>query len=156
MRALFRYFAPLTAVALLAAPSAASAASSGALDPAFGTAGKTTLDLGSDELATAAVTQPDGKLVVAGKGPTGLPDVAVARYNPDGTLDTTLDGDGVQTISFGRTDIAQAVAVQPDGKIVVAGQTNFTTTSANPNDFAIARLTPDGALDPTFDGDGKL
>ena len=80
-------------------------------------------------------------------------DFAVARYNPDGSPDTTFDIDGKTTFSFGSLDDrANSVAIQSDGKIVVAGQTE---TSSN-EDFAMARINTDGSLDSTFDTDGKV
>jgi uncharacterized delta-60 repeat protein len=72
---------------------------------------------------------------------------ALARYNPNGSLDPTFSGDGKQTTNFGRFDGAGAMAIQPDGKIVAAG-------GALDGDFGLARYKPNGALDPTFSGDG--
>jgi hypothetical protein len=83
----------------------------GDLDPWFGAGGKAALDLGPHDIATAVTTQPDGKIVVVGRDGVGLPDFAVARYNQDGGLDTSFDGDGVQRIPFGRNDLALAVAI---------------------------------------------
>ena len=85
--------------------------------------------------------QSDGKFVVAG-GDT------VSRYNSDGSLDSSFDGDGTVTTDFGRNDTALSVALQADGKIVVAGSSG--------SDFALARYNSDGSLDRSFDGDGKL
>lgn len=68
----------------------------------------------------------------------------------DGDFDLTFDGDGrVITDVNGITDIAQEIAVQPDGKIVAVGLTN------TPLDFVVVRYNPDGSLDTSFDGDGK-
>jgi uncharacterized delta-60 repeat protein len=96
---------------------------SGALDPTFGTGGRVRTDFGGrfDE-AMAVAAQPDGKVVVAGSSSdaTGS-DMAVARYNSDGTLDTSFDGDGMALVDFGDEASARAVALQPDGKIVLAG-----------------------------------
>jgi uncharacterized delta-60 repeat protein len=67
----------------------------GSLDPTFGTGGKVTTDLGgTDDRGNAVVLQADGKIVVAG-GFHGPGDFALVRYNPDGSLDTSFDGDGV-------------------------------------------------------------
>jgi uncharacterized delta-60 repeat protein len=109
-------------------------------------------DFGSaQEYANDVAIQSDGKIVVAGQTGTGF---AVARYNTNGTLDTSFSGDGKQTTSFGgQSDIATGVAIQEDGRIVVAGH-SFTGGPAL-RDFALARYNPDGSLDTTFSGDGK-
>jgi len=105
------------------------------------------------------VIEGDGKIVAAGftvcepcAGPTEPHDFALARYNMDGSLDTTFDGDGRVTTDFaGGSDEAFAVAIQSDGKIVAAGSASISGV-----DFALARYNTDGSLDPTFDGDGKV
>ena len=81
-------------------------------------------------------------------------DFAVARYNANGTLDSTFSGDGKQTTDFGGYESANGVAVQGDGKIVVVGVSanNSTTNGAA---FVLARYNPDGSLDTSFSGDGK-
>ena len=97
--------------------------------------------------------QADGKIVVAGEAEGVITsDFALARYNADGSLDTTFDGDGWLTtdIAFGD-DYASAMLLQADGKIVVAG---YSYNSGY--NFALARYNPNGSLDTTFDGDGKL
>ena len=68
------------------------------------------------------VAQPDGKLVIVGSTSAGGGDFAIVRLNADGTPDTSFSGDGKQTVDFGGADGAAAVALAPDGKIVVAGQ----------------------------------
>ena len=99
--------------------------------------------------------QSDGKIVVAGTADApGRNDFALARYNDDGSLDTSFDGDGEVTTSFGVQVQANAfsMALQADGKIVVAGY----VSDHNSIDFALARYNSDGSLDTSFDGDGKL
>ena len=79
---------------------------------------------GSADFALALALQPDGKIVVAGMSTaSGSYDFALARYLPNGTLDTTFSGDGTVLTDFGSgsRDWAYALALQPDGKIVVAG-----------------------------------
>ena len=122
-------------------------AAPGALDPTFGTGGKVTIDffgVNTDQGQDVAV-QSDGKLVVAGfaqNGSTPTKDFALARYNTNGTLDTTFDADGrVITDFFGmdelsNDDMANGVAVQPDGKIVAAG---YGYDSSGTTAFAVAR-----------------
>jgi uncharacterized delta-60 repeat protein len=95
--------------------------------------------------------QPDGKLVAAGAvihSASGESDFAVARFKPDGELDTSFGLYGRATFSFHNLDYATAVAIQPDGKIVVGG---YTGPSAASNiNFLVVRFLPDGTLDPTF------
>jgi len=104
--------------------------------------------------AQAQVIQSDGKIVVAGYAYNGTDyDFALARYNSDGSLDTTNFGSGTGKVTtpFGTgSDQAFAVALQSDGKIVVAG----TTRSQGKSDFAVARYNSDGSLDETNFGNG--
>lgn len=128
------------------------------LDYTFSTDGKlTTSYIGNvDDEAHAVAIQPDGKIVVAGKTAVGsgaLPaNFAVLRYNTNGTIDTSFGANGKLNTDFGGSDVADAVAIQADGKIVVAG----TTDEGGNNDFAVARYTTTGLLDTTFSGDGKV
>ncbi len=127
--------------------------SNGALDATFGSGGTLITPVGSlNAVAQAVAIQPDGKIVAAGYSFNGAKnDFAVVRYNPDGTLDTTFDGDGIATAGVGGfDDEAFAVALQPDGKIIVGGE---TSNGAN-FDIALVRFNSNGSLDPTFDGDG--
>ncbi|MGH2674811.1 MAG: PxKF domain-containing protein [Actinomycetota bacterium] len=131
--------------------------SDGNLDTTFDGDGKVVTDFvsNSEDTAFAVAIQADGKIVVAGysigqSGPGGY-NFALARYNTDGSLDTTFDGDGKLTTDFdGFDDGALAVAVQADGKIVAAGSSIASAV------FALARYNPNGSLDATFDGDGKV
>jgi uncharacterized delta-60 repeat protein len=132
---------------------------SGALDPTFGTGGRVRTDFGGrfDE-ALAVAAQPDGRVVVAGSSAdaTGS-DMAVARYNSDGTLDPSFDGDGTVLVDFGSESSARAVALQPDGKIVLAGWVSQPVGGGCcVADFALARLTSAGTLDGSLDGDGRV
>lgn len=99
------------------------AASPGALDGTFSTDGRVTTNILANDDASDIVVQPDGKIVVVGGRDTisATADFVVIRYNPDGSLDTTFDTDGVFTFNFGALDIAYGVALQADGKIVVVG-----------------------------------
>ena len=106
----------------------------------------------AQEYANDIAIQPDGKIVVAGNTDAGF---ALARYNTNGTLDTSFSGDGKLTTAFGgQSDVATGVAVQPDGRIVAGGH-SFSSGGVTSRDFALARYDPDGALDTTFSGDGK-
>ncbi|MBK7704813.1 MAG: VCBS repeat-containing protein [Acidobacteria bacterium] len=125
--------------------------SDGNLDTSFDTDGKVTTPIGTstDEAHSVAV-QTDGKIIVGGwlVGPNAM---AVVRYNSNGSLDTAFDGDGKVTTSIGVNCEAYAVAVQPDGKILLGG---FSRASTD-NDFTLIRYNSDGGLDTSFDTDGK-
>ena len=115
----------------------------------------TDFSMGSRDVGAAAVIQPDGKILVAGySGFFPSYDFALARYNADGSLDTSFDGDGLVTTDFsmGSDDVGIAVVLQSDSKILVAGYSN---RSGSP-DFALARYNIDGSLDSSFAGDGLL
>ncbi len=128
--------------------SAAAQAAPGDLDPTFSGDGKQTTDFGfGSGSAAATVRQPDGKIVAVG---STFGSIALARYNPDGTLDTSFSGDGRQITNFESSAEANAAALQPDGKIVVVGS-GFGGSS---QDFMLARYNPNGSLDTTFSGDG--
>jgi uncharacterized delta-60 repeat protein len=133
----------------------------GALDASFGNGGKVTTGFGGTfSFAYAVALQGDGKIVVAGftgGGPTGL-DIALARYNADGTLDPSFGSGGKVVTDFDMThDWAYGLAIQPDGKLVAAGATRlFGSYDAHPPDFAMARYNPDGSLDTSFGGGGKI
>jgi uncharacterized delta-60 repeat protein len=121
---------------------------SGGLDASFGTNGAVA-GLSTDPSYNAVALQPDGKIVVVG----GSDNFLVHRYNSDGSLDTSFDGDGKVITDLGNVDeMAKTVAIQPNGKIVVAGYTNFPTSTKY--DFVVARYNSNGALDTTFDSDG--
>jgi uncharacterized delta-60 repeat protein len=131
---------------------------SGALDPTFGTGGRVRTDFGGrfDE-ALAVAAQPDGRVVVAGSSSDANgSDMAVARYNIDGTLDVSFEGDGMALVDFGSEASARAVALQPDGRIVLAGWVSHPVgAGCCVSDFALARLTSAGALDNSFGSDGR-
>src|SRR6266540_155863 len=134
------------AAVLGAAPAlAASGDAPGDLDPTFGAGGKVTTVFGGDSRAYVLVLQPNGKLVAAGVGPNGF---ALARYNPDGSLDTSFGAGGKVTTPIGA---ANALVLQPDGKLVAAGSNNIS-----PSDFVLVRYNPNGSLDTSFGGDGKV
>lgn len=125
----------------------------GSQDFGFGAGGFAIVALDGNDQANAVAIQPDGKIVVAGYSNTG--DFAVVRFNSNGTLDNTFDSDGKVTTSVGPAVIERAMAlrIQPDGKIVIAGS---ATNNPNGIDFAMVRYNPNGSLDSTFDGDGRV
>lgn len=126
----------------------------GSLDTSFDSDGIVTTDFnGGDDKGSAIALQSDGKIVVAGDNDG---DFAIARYNANGSLDTSFDSDGKVTTHFGGWDSGQAIVIQPNGKILVAGL-SFVQVGINTLiDIAIARYNTDGSLDVTFDSDGKL
>ena len=127
----------------------------GALDSGFGAGGKVTTELTA---AYAVAVQGDGKIVAAGyteSGPSHS-DIALARFKADGSPDPTF-GDGGKVVTDFNSTIDFGLVVQPDGKIVVAGSTRPSGPyDKNPPDFALARYDPNGNLDATFGGDGKV
>jgi len=124
----------------------------GSLDTSFDGDGKVTTNFGINDAGNAVVLLPDGKIVVAGQtGLTGT-DFALARYNPNGSLDNTFDIDGKVTTDFGSVDVGYGAVVQADGKVVVAGYSTIDPWDV----FALARYNPDGSLDSSFDGDGRV
>jgi len=126
----------------------------GSPDNTFDNDGKLTdgIHAGNTVFKSIAV-QKDGKAVSAGRTWNGSNfDFAIVRYNTDGSLDKTFSDDGKQTTDFGgKDDFANSVAIQSDGKIVVAGYTGKYDSSF----FSIARYNTDGSLDNTFSNDGK-
>jgi uncharacterized delta-60 repeat protein len=113
----------------------------GSLDTTFDTDGKVTTAIGSrPDLANSVVLQSDGKIVAAGSSYNGSNyDIAVVRYNTNGSLDTTFDTDGKVTTAIGSgEDRALSVVLQSDGKIVAAG---YSYNGSNNNDFAVVRYS---------------
>jgi uncharacterized delta-60 repeat protein len=125
----------------------------GTLDGGFGSGGK--LDINAsvgptvDSSAQALLIQPDGKLLIGGnaEGPSNS-DLLVLRLNGDGTLDQSFGDHGIARNSIGGFDVGNAMVLQPDGRIVLAGQSD--------GDFALARYTSTGALDASFGTGGVV
>lgn len=130
--------------------------SDGSVDPTFGNGGTVTTNIGvDDDQAYAIALQSDGKIVAAGRRgiqfyPTDQRkgNVALARYNPDGSLDATFGNGGIVVNDFGQglESYAIALMIQPDGKIVIAGESNY--------EFLVARYNSNGTLDTTFGNGG--
>jgi uncharacterized delta-60 repeat protein len=121
----------------------------GSLDASFGVGGKVTTDFGGFDAASGLAIQGDNKIVAVGAGGPNN-DFVLARYNTDGSLDTSFGTGGKVTTDFGGFDGASGLAMQGDDKIVAAGRGGFFTV------FALARYNTDGSLDTTFDGDGMV
>jgi len=123
----------------------------GARDNTFGGDGKVTIPFGEQDTCHDIVQQPDGKLLLAGmKWKFTASDFAVARLEPNGAPDGGFDGDGKVVTGFGVQEYGESIALQADGKIVVLGY------SSGPDASHIARYLPNGKLDDSLDGDGKL
>ena len=126
-------------------------------DTSFGNGGKVRLSFsaGSEDFARSAALQPDGKIVVVGfSSPSGQGsahnDMAIARLNVNGSLDTSFGNGGFVKVSFLSDDGGNSVVIQPDGKIVVGGYRD------SGRGFALVRLKSDGILDSSFGNGGKV
>ena len=152
---------------VLGAPAALAAGQVGLLDPGFGGDGKVTTNLDPpgavmslEDSANAVAVQPDGKIVLAGSLGCRMDvlmeecSMAVARYDTDGSLDATFGGDGIVLTHFSSGAVGLDIALQDDGKIVVAGAAHAEASDVWA--FAVARYETDGTLDPTFSGDGRV
>ena len=138
--------------------------SDGTFDATFNGTGTVTLDLrGAGDSAQSVEIQPDGKILTGGSSARQAPDLrsdfAIIRFNADGSLDTTFDGDGkVFTMipPTGESAGIEDLGIQPDGKILAAGSVNVVDTPGDDPDriFALVRYNANGSLDTTFDGDG--
>ena len=128
----------------------------GQFDNSFGTGGKVFTSIGSgDSYANAASLQADGKIIVAGQAYIGNNnfDFALVRYNNDGSLDNNFGTGGKIITPIGQNDdYALAIAIQPDGKIIVAGSSNDNKYVPA---FALMRYNSNGSIDNTFGQNGK-
>jgi uncharacterized delta-60 repeat protein len=127
--------------------------SNGTLDNTFSYDGKLMTDIGSlNDYAMSLAIQQDGKIVVAGNSENGLNnDFTIVRYNTDGTLDDSFSEDGKQTTPIGTGwDYARSLAIQPDGKLLVAGYTEISLLTHS----VLVRYDSIGSLDSTFATDG--
>lgn len=126
----------------------------GSLDTTFDNDGKLTTSFGAyDDFGSSLILQSDGKILVAGTGGSNinLKVFALARYNTNGSLDSTFDSDGRVTTAIGLyANYGQSVLVQPDGKIIVTGHSNFGFGPI----LALVRYNSNGSIDTTFDTDG--
>jgi uncharacterized delta-60 repeat protein len=131
--------------------------SDGSLDTSFDSDGKITTNLGGTELGGSVVVRPDGRIVVAGTSvrPGTLErDFALVSYTASGQLDAGFGAAGQVITNLGGDDSIGDVAIQPDGKIVVAGGSFDFTTSIQY--FALVRYNSDGSLDSGFGAGGKV
>lgn len=130
----------------------------GRLDTTFGDRGRVLTDFfDNTDLVGGMAIQPNGRIVVVGAAfnPSTSFDMAIARYLKDGRLDPSFGHGGKFTLDFsGGFDGLTPVVIQPGCRIVAAG-TTFPPESLL-GDFAVIRLLPDGTLDPSFGGDGRV
>jgi uncharacterized delta-60 repeat protein len=129
----------------------------GSLDPSFGSGGKVTTDLGGDDVAASVAIDSQGRIVVAGyrcnyfnESSCDLARSALARYEPNGTLDPSFGAGGEVTTYIGGWSQAHSVAIDSRGRIVAAGY----SASGSTQGFALARYNPNGDLDPSFGAGG--
>jgi uncharacterized delta-60 repeat protein len=109
-----------------------------------------------DDVGSGIAVQADDKIVVVGTSDngSGVSELAVARFNVNGSLDTTFSGDGMVTTSFSAgDDVGSGIALQSNGKIVVVGTSN---NGSGISEFAVARFNVNGSLDLTFGVAGKV
>jgi uncharacterized delta-60 repeat protein len=124
----------------------------GALDPAFGDRGVVRTDLGGNDFAAHVAVQPDGKVLVAGTTTIGFPfpgtGPSLARYNSDGSLDPGFGVGGLVVMGPGRTESSVSdLVLQPDGRIVLAGATSAREFASG---GFVVRFNADGSADPSF------
>src|SRR6185312_5288014 len=129
----------------------------GSVDTTFGIGGFVQTAIGSNSFATSILLQPDGKIIVGGatddaaSAPTNA-SFALARYNPDGSLDTTFGAGGIVVTDFAGNEEVDSLAFSPGGGIVAAGSYSLSSQVG----FDIARYVVDGMPDPKFNQTGQL
>ena len=138
---------PLITLTALAATAAVALGAPADPDRGFGRDGRVVIDFGGSDDAYAVAVQPDGKLVIAGDT-SNKDDVIVARVNPDGSRDRGFGSDGIAVVESSGSEYGYAVALQPDGKILVAGH---TSTGQN---GVVHRLNTNGSPDKGFGTEG--
>jgi uncharacterized delta-60 repeat protein len=128
----------------------------GSLDTSFNGTGKIEIPFGAvEDIGRSIELQPDGKIIIAGSSSINFvsSNLSLVRLNPNGSLDTSFDGDGkVTTFINNRSNVISSLAVQPDGKILGVGSSGLNLES----DLLLVRYNPNGSLDTSFDGDGKV
>lgn len=127
----------------------------GSLDTSFGTGGKVTTAFGGDDDEGVAVAMnAAGSIYVGGTQKQGADKrVAIVKYTSTGALDTSFDTDGKLTFSINnRDEIVRGLVMQPDGKILVAGESTSLTDGTG---FFVARVNTNGSMDSTFNSSGK-
>lgn len=137
--------------------------SDGSLDKSFGNNGRVDTSIGNSfDYVRDIKLQSDGKIVAVGEVYFSFDldvfplDFGIVRYNPDGSLDSTFDTDGITTVDINNSeDGATLTEIQNDGKILVGGYSDTSPIDGYRN-FGLVKLNTDGSLDTSFDGDGKV
>ena len=141
--------------------------SNGSLDTTFGTNGKifTNLNANNSQIISSLNLVENDKIIIAGQlynSLTNQLDFFIAKYNSAGILDTSFGIDGKSSLNFDEffqsqksDDFIESLSIQVDGKIVVAGYSRENLLGSN-NQFALARLNPEGTVDSTFGQNGKI
>jgi len=124
----------------------------GVLDRSFGTNGTVTTVVSPFAQAKKVKIQPDGKIIVLGTIGSVPLDTVLIRYNKDGSLDTGFGENGIVVRSFSTAEDVNDLALQSDGKIIVAG--TFYSSATQSNDFLVARFNQNGTLDTSFGTNG--
>src|SRR5262249_14362900 len=126
----------------------------GSLDRSFSDQGVALAYISGEANVTNVTLQPDGKIVVVGDSvqPDTAHDFAVVRFNANGSLDSGFGDGGRVFTDLDREDYAVGVALQSDGKIVVAGNSG----APGPRNFALVRYNTGGSLDRSFGNKGKI
>jgi len=149
---------PLLALcAILLGPAGLARAAPGDLDPSFDEDGRVFVDIAGDsDIPATVIQQSDGKLVVGRSNDAADDDFSVLRFNVDGSLDASFDGDGRTSLDYpGIKGTTQVVLQQTDGKIVAAGTARNTADSEGTN-LGLARYNEDGSVDFTFGVEGVV
>jgi uncharacterized delta-60 repeat protein len=134
-----------------------AAAAPGDRDATFGADGQVILSLGASSGADAIIAQGDGKILVAGSSSVAK-GFTLVRLNANGSLDETFGTRGVTNAAFSTLGGggSHAMALQPDGKIIVGGASEQVFNAPDKSQFALARFNPDGSLDAGFGAGGKI
>ncbi len=162
MRSMQTFVAAIIVILTMAAGVVSYAqTTAGNLDPTFGTGGTVRTDFaGNIDQANAVAVQPNGQIVAAGSSFSNsktVEDFIVARYNANGSLDKRFAKNGKITTDFFRNvDSISSIALQPDGRIIVAGFAQLAGNGGNPRVFALARYRSDGNPDTSFGNGGSL
>jgi uncharacterized delta-60 repeat protein len=127
----------------------------GSLDSSFGGSGVVSIDLsGSYDWALRAKILPDGKILALGRAGK---DLAMVRYNHDGSLDATFGSSGIVISDLlGMNEGPRSITLQSDGKILVSGTATLDAASYGIESSFVARYTPTGEIDRTFGADGLM
>jgi len=121
---------------------------SGRVDNTFGVNGKVITDFGNHEILKSVIFQPNGKILVTGYTGYDIIDPLVVRYNKNGTLDSSFGNNGKIITHLGADNIGYAIAVQPDNKILVAGEWD--------RDYLLLRYLANGKPDDSFGSKGVV